>query len=1170
MSQYKYSDIIGVRPNFDDTFNLIQERPDSWKSFITNQQFENNLRKIMHAFDAPYPSDANDRKSIWIQGTYGTGKSHSTSVVKHLLSDEYEEIKDFLLSISDKQLRAEIESFRSEHRVFPVVLRGRYTILDVKDMSYIIQEETRKALKNAKIDINIKTDYDVALDLLNNKGYDSWWQSLLDDELKIYCKTKEDVKKRLENYDQSILGVISNRFRLDTNSSFGTSNIISWLKEVKNELKRKNIADYFLLIWDEFTSLLSGPECRSILNTVQDIAELGKAEDENHNPESIYIFLVTHKTFEQTDAYQLKDAEERKLASARFITCSYEMQPNTTYHILSSTLLRKNESYLSDLIDKRVKSDFVVSQLVDRIAENTIGDFDEIKDKIISLYPFHPYTAYLSTFVSRQIGETERSIFNFLNDESVGFKKFIQQSVDNEKFLAPNYIWDFFLKINESSNSSLKLSEIINKYNMHLNDVKKRGTLYLNVFKVVLLLNALNRVVDSSEENNERNLVVPNTSNISDCFAGVYSTDEITDALTFLDEHSIIIKSPDGIFEVSTSSISVDELNAVKKKNYQYFNDVNKIFETFPAALASLKKLIQSNNGYTVRKVNFFTLSTTLKNTQIDVNLSQGEESGAAIKVIMFFSHGPVVSSHIQLTPERNQEEIEKYLATLSTRDDMVNTVLVNCKQIIPEIDYNRFIESYSRAEILSKTNPSDGKTEEKKSYGYILRWVEEIMNNGLLFVTFRGKCEVVNIRALAKNISDKYIPFVFDSGLDILNESKKTSIWEEKTSKSAIEVLLYNSKREDIESKLSGGLITNLKCLLKDDNGNYIFDNDMNLIQGVSKSNPVFKLIDSVDKAINDNQNNSAIIDLAEKLSFLFKPPFGYYNNPISQAALSLALKKYIDRVFIYSEGTKVDKTVMREIVEALFKFSQTGKASSKLKIRFSSQEEIDLINILNNIFGLKENGLVRVRWAIREQFAHLNAPLWTIKYIDDINPKLSPIIDDLFKFTIDADDKITQSRMASLLKDVDNYKHEITSLFIKAKSFKENNHYSLLDQFIQLTITKNFGDDSELQSEDYEYYNNYLNQHMQEEVAFWLEDGLISQLSIARSRKNSESSNTIIQTKNGDKIIIDDKPHEELDDDLLNLLVDLDAEELRDLILEIIDNYPSMKTIFVQKLKK
>lgn len=38
----KYNELVGVRPNFDDTFNIVQEKKNSWKQFITNA----HLRKI--------------------------------------------------------------------------------------------------------------------------------------------------------------------------------------------------------------------------------------------------------------------------------------------------------------------------------------------------------------------------------------------------------------------------------------------------------------------------------------------------------------------------------------------------------------------------------------------------------------------------------------------------------------------------------------------------------------------------------------------------------------------------------------------------------------------------------------------------------------------------------------------------------------------------------------------------------------------------------------------------------------------------------------------------------------------------------------------------------------------------------------------------------------------
>lgn len=116
----KYNELVGVRPNFDDTFNIVQEKKNSWKQFITNAQFEKNLSSILRAFTASIVTDSNFRKSIWVQGTYGTGKSHSTSVIKHVLSDPFNEIEDFVNTIYSKQLKYELTEFRKSHRVFPI------------------------------------------------------------------------------------------------------------------------------------------------------------------------------------------------------------------------------------------------------------------------------------------------------------------------------------------------------------------------------------------------------------------------------------------------------------------------------------------------------------------------------------------------------------------------------------------------------------------------------------------------------------------------------------------------------------------------------------------------------------------------------------------------------------------------------------------------------------------------------------------------------------------------------------------------------------------------------------------------------------------------------------------------------------------------------------------
>ncbi len=78
----KYSEIVDVQKYFNDAFDITSDNGESWKTFISNERFEYNLTQIINSFTSPV---FNNRKSIWIQGTYGTGKSHSLAVIKHLL-----------------------------------------------------------------------------------------------------------------------------------------------------------------------------------------------------------------------------------------------------------------------------------------------------------------------------------------------------------------------------------------------------------------------------------------------------------------------------------------------------------------------------------------------------------------------------------------------------------------------------------------------------------------------------------------------------------------------------------------------------------------------------------------------------------------------------------------------------------------------------------------------------------------------------------------------------------------------------------------------------------------------------------------------------------------------------------------------------------------------------
>ena len=88
----KYCDIITLR-SMRPAYNIQEESSGEWKTFIANDRFNDILNRMIKSVRN---NDADNHKSIWIAGTYGTGKSHAGAVLKHLFCDSIDDIKEYI------------------------------------------------------------------------------------------------------------------------------------------------------------------------------------------------------------------------------------------------------------------------------------------------------------------------------------------------------------------------------------------------------------------------------------------------------------------------------------------------------------------------------------------------------------------------------------------------------------------------------------------------------------------------------------------------------------------------------------------------------------------------------------------------------------------------------------------------------------------------------------------------------------------------------------------------------------------------------------------------------------------------------------------------------------------------------------------------------------------
>ena len=87
-----YSKIVTLR-EMRPAYNIKEESSGEWKTFIANDQFNGVLQRAIRAVRN---NDADNHKSLWIAGTYGTGKSHAGAVIQHLLCDPIDDIREYV------------------------------------------------------------------------------------------------------------------------------------------------------------------------------------------------------------------------------------------------------------------------------------------------------------------------------------------------------------------------------------------------------------------------------------------------------------------------------------------------------------------------------------------------------------------------------------------------------------------------------------------------------------------------------------------------------------------------------------------------------------------------------------------------------------------------------------------------------------------------------------------------------------------------------------------------------------------------------------------------------------------------------------------------------------------------------------------------------------------
>ena len=1047
-----YSSIVTLR-QMRPAYSIQEESQGEWKKFIANDQFNDLLKKVISAVRQ---NDADNHKSIWIAGTYGSGKSHAGAVIKHLLSDPVEEIRDYVEEEYRKEkydtLRQSIFSLRENKRLFPVNLYAKQYISREEDFSLQIQREIKRALEAAHIDIVVQTDFDIYVQHIEAQPL--FWENLIAQNGLLASKTPDisKLKQRLAAADVDVLDCVRNALvEGQFDIRIQNNNLKQWIFEVQSALREKTDYNGLLIIWDEFTEIMKSDIGTRLLVQLQDIAEAMMNMDNDS-----YFLLISHPS-----ALLTLREEEREKTRGRYHYFIYNMEPVSAFKIMS----KKFQIINYTLYLKRQERFFELHpELLDMFSTSS-ADTSETQDNIKNLFPLHPGTANLATYFAREAGSSSRSVFDFLAGDSVRDFFDSDEMYQQEQTITADYLWDYVRGYFEEN--ATKFGAVTERYNSHHLAVESQGTSFLKVFKGILLLNALNNIANSD-------LVTPSLENIQNLFIGTPEADNLQEILDFFNDKSIIQRQPNGNFSILFTALPGDEIQKIKEQlkgsSFLYTDQVIKFSDT-------ATKQFEHNLSQVARPLNFKFFSM------------QGNEYALMSRVESAKKEAQPYETFLALMVGRNVQEIMqlKDIAERNSKDERYkNIAFVVMESPFGDKEYERFIEYQANAQCAQSHGlPQQHQTYTEQANEMIKVWIAK-MRGANATSYLNGECATVVGVKLPLIINTAIAPNIFTSGpeaLESIRSRSSVTYWKKASVRSTVDAILSYNTKQDIIERCGGGQAKHVDYLLQDS-----VDENLNWKEGIDPKHPLKQVCDYVDEWLGGKHTSrNQIFNLGEKLVGLTEAPYGLFQSYAPMAMVAFAMRKYINVIFDTNGKQRSAQHLVDDVVE-LFKAWESGKTSNKLNFMFESKEAGRVCKSLIKMFNLNKlkgysdiSSLKDARWAVQNDYCKEKGyPLWSLKYVEDCSDVMKEFIENLMRVISDPESMKNPSLLDATMNGYDLLKTDFGNLLLPQEDNFRKGFVAYLKSIEIIDI----------KDEEIDEVIAYLNRHLQSEVGSWTEE--------------------------------------------------------------------------------
>ena len=916
-----------------------------WNSFYPHGTFVKLLK------DTASILRRQQKLSIWVEGAYGTGKSHAVFTLKKILDAPEEEVhKYFKDNDLDMDLFNMIQGAKKQGEILTIHRSGSATIKGDNSLVMAIQESIKRTIVKKRVELKCEDSLKDSIikwlsDDINAKNFKNYIDGRYknefgtDDAASIIYKLQTYGEIEVADLTRKIFmlaqkeGIIP--FKLEAHD------LGKWIKDIIEKNKLKSI----IFIWDDFTEYFINN--KNSITGFQTLAELSETIP-------FHFIIVTHKS-----SALFNDKDDSKKIIDRFIkpTCEINLPENMALKLMGRAIKIKNDPVIRN--EWKKFSEDLYSQIP--VCSSMVIKSSKIDEAVLKkMLPIHPYTAIILKHLSAMFGSNQRSMFEFIknrkNDDDRGFNWYIENHgpFSDESLLTIDMLWEFFYadgkaNLEASLKSLLSVYDISGNSNLLTADKKR-------VLKTVLLLQGISQKNFDSVE-----LFRPTAKNICNAYEGTNLSEGRAARIA-----EILVR--DGFLYNRT--IGNNEIQFVAIPSVSDDFDVKKYIEDFRKD----KKIKYIIDEYQV--ADFIPFTNALK-LRYDIQTATIDDITRTVNRInnqQYENTLPVVITFAKDDTERATliAKVRELAVSSEQRIIFVDTSLCD----LSDEEFEEYIKNLAEEKYWRGKDNHSADQYKKNASDVITNWKNKLQDAEFRIVTKNEEIKAFGIDSVIDRLK-KFNQKIFFMGIENFN----------------VMDTMFNANSLSFKQGAKCGIIQELSRQYRSANEATKLENALKGVWKIPEGTEpnvnhlVYKIKLKMDDLINTTFEKKGKIAIAEIYDFLKMEPIGFMPCNLTAFILGFLLKDYANDIYRWSNEQVGDTLSVEKMAEMIGEIiNQQINPSNRYVDKYivkMSMEEREFLKKTSIVFRIDEENCVNIektREEVRAAIRKIDLPLWSI----------------------------------------------------------------------------------------------------------------------------------------------------------------------------------------------